>query len=628
MMHRLFLRSAIAAACALPAVAAHTQTISSSSVEGRVIVRFKADTAQVRIASASDRMQVLARGAGLGLVGRGHIAENMQVVTASGVSSAELAQKLAALPNVESVEVDQKMRIRALPNDPKFTPDQWYLQGTQPAAINAQSAWDQTTGAASVVVAVIDTGVRGDHEELAGTKLLPGYDFVSCDSATSCATANDGDGRDADPSDPGDWEVVGTTTYPSSWHGTRVSSLIAANTNNAAGIAGIAWASRVLPLRALGVGGGYISDVAAAMRWAVGLNVPGIADNPNPARIINMSLGGDGTCSATYQSAVAEVIAAGALIVAAAGNDSNAVDQPANCAGVLAVAGVRHTGTKVGYSSFGAEVGVAAPAGNCVNLGTGQQCLYPITSAVNLGTTVPAANGYTSNINPNAPYGTSFAAPQAAGVAALMLAVNPALTPAKLIERIKATARAFPTDNTLPTCPLTGAVGSAIDGQCNCTTTTCGAGLLDAPGAVTQALRPVASQSYSGTNAVGYTLSLSGSASSAVTGASLSTYQWSVSGANATLSNANAPTASLALQATGTVYLTLTVTDSNGRSDSTQQAITVWADQQSAASSSSSSGGSSSSTSSSSGGGGGNLGLLSLLAALGVAGVLRRRAQA
>lgn len=625
-MHRLFLRSAIAAACALPAWAAHTQTVASSNPEGRVIVRFKADTTQARIASASDRMQVLARSAGLGLVGRGHISEDTQVVTASGLSSTELAQRLAALPNVAAVEVDQKMRIRALPNDPKYSSDQWYLQGTQPAAINAQSAWDQTTGSASVIVAVIDTGVRSDHEELSG-KLLPGYDFVSCDSAVSCATANDGDGRDADPSDPGDWYYTTNSQnqqvpVPSSWHGTRVSSLIAANTNNAAGIAGVSWASRILPVRALGVEGGYISDVVAAMRWAAGLNVPGITDNPTPANIINMSLGGNGSCSASYQSAVNEVIARGVLIVAAAGNDSNAVDQPGNCSGVLAVAGVRHVGTKVGYSSFGAEVGIAAPAGNCVNVVDGQTCLYPITSAVNLGSTGPAANGYTSSTNPNAPYGTSFAAPQAAGVAALMLAVNPAIPPAKLIERIKASARSFPTETGLPTCPLTDA-----NGQCNCTTSTCGAGLLNAPGAVTQALRPVASLAYSGTNAVGFTLSLSGSGSSAISGASISSYQWSVSGTGATLSNASAPTASLALSASGIVNLTLTVTDSNGRSDSTTQAITVWADQQSAASSSSSSGGTSS-TSSSSGGGGGSLGLLGLLCALGLAGAMRRYVQA
>lgn len=598
---RSILRVALAAACLLPAMAGHTQTVSSTEV-GRVIVRFKADSAKARIAGASDRMQTLARGVGLALAGRGHLRDDMQVVTASGISSAELAQRLAAHPNVASVEVDQRVRIRALPNDPLYS-QQWNLQAVQPSAINAQSAWDQTTGSSGVVVAVIDTGVRPDHEELVG-KLLPGYDFVSCDSPGVCTTANDGDDRDPDPSDPGDWEVLGGVTYGSSWHGTRVASIIAGNTGNASGIAGVAWASRILPVRGLGVGGGYISDIVAATRWAAGLNVPGVPDNPNPAKVINLSLGGTGVCSASYQATVDEVVARGALIVAAAGNESDAVDQPANCSGVLAVAGLRHVGTKAGYSSFGPEVGIAAPAGNCVNVAAGQQCLYPIMAAVNLGTTVPASNGYTSTTNPNANYGTSFSAPQAAGVAALMLAQNPALTPAKLIERIKGTARAFPVEPGLANCPITDA-----SGQCNCTTTTCGAGMLDAPGAVTAALRPVALVSVVGTPSLGGTLSLVGSASAAAGGAVISSYQWSVTGAVASLSGANSANASLTTPGAATYYVTLRVTDSLGRSDTTTQAVTVAAPVQD-------SGG---------GGGGGNLSMLGMLGVMALGGLLRWR---
>lgn len=615
---RPYLRCLLAAACLLPAFVAHAQTVET---QARVIVRFKADTARARIASASDRVQVLAGGVGVALAGRAHIKDDTQVVTASGIGSAELARRLASHPNVAAVEVDQRMHVRALPNDPMFA-QQWHLQNGQAAAINAQAAWDITTGSANVVVAVIDTGVRPDHEELIG-KLLPGYDFISCDGPGDCSTANDSDGRDADPSDPGDWETVGGLFYRSSWHGTRVSSIIAANTNNARGIAGVSWGSRILPLRALGVGGGYISDIAAAIRWAAGLNVPGLPNNPYPARVINMSLGGSGSCAFTYQAAIDEARAAGTAVVAAAGNENGAVEQPANCAGVLAVAGLRHAGTKVGYSSFGAEIGIAAPAGNCVVVTAGQPCQFPIDAATNTGTTVPISNGYTTNINPNASYGTSFAAPQVAGVLALMAAQNPALTPSQLTTRLKLAARPFPTEAGLPVCPATDA-----NSQCNCTTSTCGAGMLDALGAVTQALRPVANFSLASQATVGDSLSLDGSTSSAIGGATVTSYQWSVSGSGAALGNAAAAQASLSLQTAGTYSVTLTVTDSNGRSDSLTQTVSVGATggtsstSSSSSSSSSSSGGSSSS---SGGGGGGSLSLAGVLAALMAGGLARRR---
>ncbi|MDP2253105.1 MAG: S8 family serine peptidase, partial [Thiobacillus sp.] len=169
--------------------------------------------------------------------------------------------------------------------------------------------------------------------------------------------------------------------------------------------------------------------------------------------------------------------------MASAGNETGPVGAPGNCAGVLTVAGVRHVGTKVGYSSFGPEVSVSAPAGNCVN--SYGPCLYSIDTTTNLGTTSPAANGYTDGYNHNV--GTSFSAPQAAGVAALMLSLNQALTPADIIARIKQSARAFPTENTLSTCPNVATSGNTA-GQCNCTTATCGAGILDAAAAVAAAL--------------------------------------------------------------------------------------------------------------------------------------------
>src|SRR5262249_9009044 len=147
----------------------------------------------------------------------------------------------------------------------------------------------------------------------------------------------------------------------------------------------------VLPVRVLGKCGGQDSDIIAGMRWAAGLPVPGLPANPYPARVINMSLGGDGSCSAAYRDAVDQITAAGTVIVAAAGNPSgHAVGTPANCPGVIAVAGVRHVGTKVGFSSLGAEVAISAPGGNCVNTAANSPCLYPILTTTNSGTTVPA----------------------------------------------------------------------------------------------------------------------------------------------------------------------------------------------------------------------------------------------
>jgi serine protease len=172
-------------------------------------------------------------------------------------------------------------------------------------------------------------------------------------------------------------------------------------------------------------------------------------------------------------------------VVAAAGNETGPVGTPGNCAGVLTVAGVRHVGTKVGYSSFGPEVSISAPAGNCVNASS--PCLFSLETATNLGTSTPAANGYTDPYNYNV--GTSFAVPQAAGAVALMLSVNPALTPGELIARIRQSARAFPADPTLPACPNVATSGDTF-GQCNCTTATCGAGILDAAAAVAAAALP------------------------------------------------------------------------------------------------------------------------------------------
>ena len=342
-----------------------------------------------------------------------------------------------------------------------------------------------------------------------GGNLLPGYDMIS-----DVDVANDGDGRDADPSDPGDWltlaevskvggpfEDCASTAEDSSWHGTQTSGVIAALTNNGIGMAGVGRNVRVLPVRVLGKCGGYDSDIIAGMRWAAGLAVAGVPANPNPARVLNLSLGGDGGCTAAYRDAVAEINGVGAVVVAAAGNSTgHAVGTPANCPGFIAVAGLRHVGTKVGFSDLGPEIAISAPAGNCVDIGADDPCRYPILTTSNSGVTSPVAHAaggsiYTDSFN--ASVGTSFSAPLVAGTVALMLSAQPALTPSDVRTLLQAAARPFPTtggdngDGTpVPPCAVPQPIGFAtVDQlQCYCTTATCGAGMLDAGAAVIAAL--------------------------------------------------------------------------------------------------------------------------------------------
>ena len=527
----LRLCAALLGLAALPTAPVHADT----APEARVIVKLRSASPLKQIQAAGS-VQTLGQRIGIAAQLIGQPTPDTQLMRATGISSEALAARLAQESDVLYAVPDRIKTIRALPNDPLFS-HQWYLQaasGTQPAATNAVGAWNLTAGAASVVVAMVDTGVRFDHEDLAA-KLLPGYDFITNDLLSGDSDT----GRDADANDPGDYlsssdltntalrTLCGnpTSTHASSWHGTQVAGILGAETNNSRGIAGIGGATRILPVRALGKCGGFDSDIIAGMRWAAGLAVSGVPTNPNPARIISLSLAGSGSCSAAYADAIAEIRAAGVLIVAAAGNETGAVEEPANCPGVIGVAGIRHVGTKVGYSSYGPEVGISAPAGNCVNVGTGQPCLYPFINTINLGTTSPTSNGYTG-INA-VTIGTSFAVPLVSGTAALMLAANPALSEAELARRLKRTSNPFPTDSSLSACPTV-----TTDGQCNCTTATCGTGMLNTAAAVAAALdgnavNPSVVISLPDSPVKNTSLSLGSAGSSAAAGASLATWHWS-----------------------------------------------------------------------------------------------------
>jgi serine protease len=553
-------------------------------------------------------------------------------------SGEELKAMLSALradPDVELVEPDRRVHAHAYAaSDPLFA-GQWYLKSVEASAIRADAAWDITRGGASpatstVVVAVLDTGVRFEHPDLTA-KLLPGYDFVSADSSRVFATANDGNGWDSNAEDPGDFltatdlvtppfkgQECGDQASDSSWHGTRVSGMIAADTDNALGIAGTAFNVRILPVRVLGKCGGQDSDVIAGMYWAAGLPLPQVPNgqvvpvNANPAQVINMSLGGAGPCSPVYAAAVQEITARGVLIVVSAGNDGEAVASPANCAGALGVLGLRHIGTKVGFSDLGPEIGIGAPGGNCVNITAGSPCLFSLDTTTNDGAQAPGNSAYTNQLNSNV--GTSFAAPQVAGAAGLMKAVNPALTPALLIARMRATARPFATSSdsipTPPVCQLP-ATGLVQITECICTTTVCGAGMLDVGAAVGDAQRPVAVAKLTGTVAVGRILTLDGSQSAAAAGRALTVYSWTVistSGGAATplIQNASQPIATVVSPASGSYTLRLTITDNLTATDHVD--VMVVADN--------SGGGGSGSGGSGSGGGGGTAPGLLLVAAL------------
>jgi serine protease len=446
------LAAAIACTFAAPAFAAPAGEFAPTN---RFIVKFKSGSNEFRSADARKRV-IDAAGAGQGL----HLGKTRRLAVGADLvftdrkldphAQQAFMRKLRNDPRVEYVIVDKRMHAMLNPNDTEYL-KQWDLRDTT-VGIRVPSAWDLATGT-GVVVAVIDTGIT-DHPDLDG-QILPGYDFISEDFDGGFFTANDGDGRDADAHDPGDWVLAGEgcSTSNSSWHGTHVAGTVAALTNNARGVAGVAFGAKVQPVRVLGKCGGYTSDIADAIIWASGGSVPGVPANPTPAEVINMSLGGGGACDPLTQQAVNIAVANGTTVVVAAGNDKAdaAAFNPASCENVVTVAATDVAGGRAGYSNFGDVVDLAAPGGD-------GKASEQILSTLNSGTTTP-----------NAPVdyykayaGTSMASPHVAGVAALMQskAVN---SPEVVQAILKGTARAFPSS-----CPG------------------CGTGLLTAATAVSQ----------------------------------------------------------------------------------------------------------------------------------------------
>jgi len=360
------------------------------------------------------------------------------------VESTERA--LAALrsdPAVEWVEPDYvRRRASVMPDDEMFK-YQWALP-----MIRAPQAWSATTGSSQITVAIIDTGIL-PHPDLKD-RLVAGLDFIS-----DPANAADGDGRDPDPTDTGD-----ATEASSALHGTHVAGVIGASANNKIGIAGVDWNCRIQPVRVLGVhgGSGVDSDIADAVRWAAGLHVDGVPDNATPAQVINMSFGGKGR-SQTMQAAIDDAIAAGATVVAAAGNlgvDAGS-DSPAGLHGVITVGAADPRAQLAGYSNYGPAVTLLAPGGLVMLDASGNS--EGILSTLQLPTT-----GFTYLYYA----GTSQAAPFVSGAISLMKSIDPTISPKDARKLLVASADP----------------GSRCADPDDATKQGCGAGLLDVDAAL------------------------------------------------------------------------------------------------------------------------------------------------
>ncbi|MEK8028355.1 S8 family serine peptidase [Pseudaquabacterium rugosum] len=459
---RLLILSAIAAAAALcgsvlsPARAAESTT---ALLTDRLIIKYRSGSAAER----SPDSQTMARAheavqrGGVQMTRLRATAQAAQVMQLDRAVSAAGARALAASvmsadSDIEYAEPDLVLQHASTtqPNDASYG-SQWALWEAT-AGIRAPAAWASTTGG-NTVVAVVDTGYR-PHADLVA-RIVTGHDFIS-----SATIAADGNARDGDALDAGDGVAAGacgsgSAAAASSWHGTHVAGTIAAVADNGSGVAGVAPGARIQPLRVLGQCGGYTSDIADAITWASGGTVSGLSANPTVARVINLSLGGTGSCGTTLQTAITGARSRGALVVVAAGNAATAASSatPANCQGTTVVAAVGRTGARAYYSNYGAPVALAAPGGD-MRSGAADGIL----STLNTGTTTPGADTLAWY------QGTSMATPHVAGTAALMLGRNPALTVEQLDQLLRSSARAFPV---------------ACSG--------CGAGLLDAGAAVAAA---------------------------------------------------------------------------------------------------------------------------------------------
>lgn len=462
-------------------------------------------------------------------------ATNREGARGGAIDAERVMIEIAKNPNVSKVEPNKRVHAFLVPNDTRYG-EQWDMFNAV-GGMNVQSAWDVATGS-GVVVAVIDTGIA-PHSDLAG-QTVAGYDFIS-----SSATARDGNGRDANPNDEGDWFATNECGVPyssgSSWHGTHVAGTVAAIANNNKGVAGVAFNAKVQPVRVLGKCGGSIADIADAIIWSSGGTVSGVPANATPARVINLSLGGQGACSTTEQNAINSARSRGTVLAIASGNDNANVSgfDPGNCNGVISIAATTKAGSRASYSNYGALIDVSAPGGD------GSGGAGDILSTLNSGSTTQSSESYAFYA------GTSMAAPHVAGLAALMLSKNASLTPDQIETLIKNNAKPLP--------------GSCSGG--------CGTGIIDAA----KTLAAVSGGGGSNTPPVAnFSVTTSGLTASFTdtstdSNGSIASRAWNFG--DGTTSTAANP--SKTYSAAGTFTVTLTVTDNGGATNTRTQSVTV-----------------------------------------------------
>jgi hypothetical protein len=401
----------------------------------RFIVRFREDAHERGNAVARQRfLDGIGQGQGVRLGHARKLATGADLVRSERKLDVHAAKRLmlalARDPRVASVEAERVYHAQATTNDPLFE-GQYQLHGG-PWTLQLPRAWDRSTGLGAVV-AVVDSGVT-DHSDLS-INVVPGYDFVS-----DAFLAADGDGRDADPTDPGNWSLagdcgVGSAARDSTWHGTWVSGLVAAVGNNSLGSAGAAHNARVMPLRVMGkCDTATTTDIADAIVWAAGGTVAGVPANANPAEVINASFGSYGGCSPTLQAAIDSANAAGAVVVAAAGDSGDSTDylMPASCDGVIAVGTGRGQRREATATSLGHAIDVLGPGGY-LPLSPDSNDIAPILSTSHATTATPVAPNYTTAT------GSSMATAIASGTVAIMQQLRPQ-SPAVVAAVLRQTA--------------------------------------------------------------------------------------------------------------------------------------------------------------------------------------------
>ncbi len=521
---------------------ANAQDLPAVSHNGEMIVKFKTSNLQYEqaISGVEKKLEELNKKYNLNLEFKRPMATGAQLISFDskwfgGQSLEEMAKVFSSLPDVEYAVPNIMLHPMATPDDSRYG-EQWhYFEET--AGINAPDAWDVTQGE-DVIVAVLDTGYT-EHADLIDN-IVGGYDFIS-----STDISRDGDGRDADARDEGTWfgffECSGQEfrSADSNWHGTHVAGTVAAVSNNSIGVAGVAYNAKILPMRVLGKCGGILSDASDAMLWAAGLSVSGIPDNPNPAKVINLSLGAEAACDEAMQDAIDRTVEAGATVVVSAGNsDEDAISySPAGCDNIITVGAYDRNGDRAWYSNFGDSVEISGPGGDISD-----DEANGVLSTVDSGTTTPEGDTYAGY------QGTSMSAPHVAGVAAMLYSIDPDITPDEVLETLQNSARPF-------------------SGDCE----DCGAGMLDAAAAVAALQGDSNQRPSAGFSTAISELTVNFNDSSSDSDGNIASWSWDFGDGNSSSDQNPSHTYS----SSGSYDVTLTVTDNEGSTDSENQTVAV-----------------------------------------------------